>query len=194
MEVDLILKNVAKHIRLTAEEQSFFTSLLVHKKLKRKELLIMKGQVARYTNFIVKGCLRNYEIDEKGGMHIAYFAMEDWWISDLHSFLTQTPSHSFVDAIEESELLCLSKENYELLFERVPKFERFFRILHQNAYVAQRNRIMDGISLTAEESYQKFVTNYPQFNNRIPQKQIAAYLGITPEFLSMIRSKWAKKR
>lgn len=193
MDFSLILDNVSKHISLDNEEQEYFTSLLEMQKVKRKAFLVRKGETAKYTYFITKGCLRNYEIDREGVVHIGLFAIEDWWISDLQSFLTQAPSFGFVDAIEETEVLRLSKTNYENLFEKVPKFERFFRIIHQNAFIALKNRLIDNLSLTAEERYLNFINKYPQFNQRIPQKQIAAYLGITPEFLSMLRSRMARK-
>lgn len=193
MDYSLILSNVSKHISLDDEESEYFVSLLEEVNIKRKEFLVRKGEVARYTYFVIQGCLRNYELDQEGGMHISLFAMKDWWISDLHSFLTQTPSHGFVDALENSELLRLSKSNYEKLFQKVPKFEHYFRILHQNAFVSLKDRVIGNLSLTAEERYNNFMDKYPELNLRLPQKQIAAYLGITPEFLSMLRSRMAKR-
>lgn len=193
MDYSLILENVGKHILLNPEEEDYFVSLLETREVKRKHFLVRKGEVARYTFFITKGCLRNYEIDREGTVHIGLFAIEDWWVSDLQSFLTQAPAHGFVDALEDSEVLGLSKANYEALLEKVPKFERFFRIIHQNAFVALKNRLIENLSLTAEERYVNWQKRYPQFNQRIPQKQIAAYLGITPEFLSMLRRRMAGK-
>ncbi|ELR70215.1 cAMP-binding protein [Fulvivirga imtechensis AK7] len=193
MDFSLIIDNINKHISLNSEEQDYFTSLLEVQQVKRRAFLVRKGEIARYTYFITKGCLRNYEIDREGTIHIGLFAVEDWWISDLQSFLTQTPSFGFVDAIEETEVMRLSKSNYESLFEKVPQFERFFRIIHQNAFIALKNRLIDNLSLTAEGRYLNFIDKYPQFNQRIPQKQIAAYLGITPEFLSMLRSRMARR-
>jgi len=193
METSLIIKNVSKHISLNPSEIKYFTSLLEHQKFDRKEFLVKKGEVASHTNFITHGCLRNYHMDEEGVIHITQFAIEDWWISDLASFLTQEPSECFVDAIEETEVLRLSRTNYERLFEKVPKFERFFRIIHQNAFIAQNRRILDSISLKAEARYNAFLQRYPAMNQRIPQKQIASYLGVTPEFLSILRSKKVTK-
>jgi len=121
------------------------------------------------------------------------FAVEDWWTGDLYSFLTQTPATFNIDALEDTEVLQISKPNLEKLYESVPKFERFFRFQFQNAFVAQQQRIMQSLSFTAEERYLHFINKYPQLEQRIPQKQVAAYLGITPEFLSMLRRKLAKK-
>jgi len=193
MDYTLILNNINKHFSINSEEKEYFTSLLDFVSVKRKEFLVRKDEIARHTYFIIKGCLRNYEIDREGDIHISLFAMENWWVSDLHSFLTQTPSYGFVDAIENSEVFRLSKTNYEKLFEEVPKFEHYFRILHQNAYVALKDRLIGNLSLTAEERYINFQEKYPDLNRRIPLKQIAAYLGITPEFLSMLRSRMASQ-
>jgi CRP-like cAMP-binding protein len=121
------------------------------------------------------------------------FAVEEWWTGDLYSFLTQTPGNFIIDALEDTELLQISKDDLEKLYECVPKFERFFRLILQNAFVAQQQRINQNLSFTAEECYLHFIKKYPQLEQRLPQKQVAAYLGITPEFLSMIRRKLARK-
>ena len=192
MNLDLILKNVSKHISLDAAEIDFFKSLLKPKELKRKEFLVHEGEVCKYECFVVKGCLRTYNIDKNGFEHIVMFAIEDWWTGDLYSFLTQTPAAFSIDALEDSVLLQISKDNSEKLYKVVPKFERFFRIILQNAFIASQQRIMQGQSLCAEERYEQFKKKYPNLEQRIPQKQIAAYLGITPEYLSMMRSKNTK--
>lgn len=192
MHFDLILKNVARHISLDSEEIAYFTSTLEHKVIKRKEFLLQEGEICRHTNFVIKGCLRVYNIDDKGVVHIAVFAIEDYWIADLYSFLTQTPATLNLDALEETEVFQITKSNMEKLYTEVPKFERFFRIMHQHAFIAQHQRLMKNISSTAEEQYLQFREKYPNLELRIPQKQIAAYLGITPEFLSMLKKKLAK--
>lgn len=192
MDTDLILKNVARHITLTEEEEDYFCSLLKPRQLTRKENLLRPGEYARCTNFIIRGCLRVYTIDPKGTTRISVFAMEDWWISDLAAFLSEQPATHFIDAVEKSELLQMDKADLEKLYIKVPKFERYFRILHQNAFVAQMNRLEQNLTLEAEERYKLFRQRYPSLEMRVPQKQIASYLGITPEFLSMIRRKLAK--
>jgi len=121
------------------------------------------------------------------------FAVEEWWTGDLYSFLTQTPGNFIIDALEDTELLQISKDDLEKLYECVPKFECFFRLILQNAFVAQQQRINQNLSFTAEERYLHFIKKYPQLEQRLSQKQVAAYLGITPEFLSMIRRKLARK-
>ena len=122
-----------------------------------------------------------------------FFAPEEWWVGDLYSFLTETPAKYNVEAIEDAAIFQISKSNLELLYINVPKFERLFRILFQNAFVAQLERIDTTLSLTAEEKYFRFREKYPLLEQRLPQKQIAAFLGFSPEFLSMIRKKMLTK-
>lgn len=191
MNLDLILENVARHIQLDKIEIDFFVSLLQDKKLKRKDFLLKQGNICRTENFIIKGCLRTYTIDENGFEHILMFGIENWWVGDLYSFLTQTPASFFIDALEDSEILQISKDNLNKLYERVPKFERFFRLILQNAFIAQQNRINQNLSFTAEQRYLDFIKKYPQLEQRISQKQVSAFLGITPVFLSMLRRRLA---
>jgi CRP-like cAMP-binding protein len=191
MNTDPILRNVAKHVQLDQTEADFFVSLLQPKVIKRKGFLLRQGEICRMETFIVKGCVRTYSVDNNGFEHIVMFGIEDWWVGDLFSFLTQTLATYFIDALEETEVLQISKENLNRLYERVPKIERFFRILLQNAFVAQQNRINQNLSFTAEEKFVDFVKQYPQLEQRVSQKQVAAYLGMTPVFLSILRKKFA---
>ena len=189
---DLILKNVSRFITLTPDEEKYFTSLLKLKKLKKKQYLVQEGDIVRYDYFVNKGCLRTYTIDEKGLEHIVQFSIEDWWTGDMYSFLTNTPARYTIDALEDSELLCLERTALEELYIKVPKFERFFRHLLQNAFVALQERIIASLSQTADDRYCTFINKYSEMEKRIPLKQIASYLGITPESLSRIRSNYIK--
>ncbi len=193
MNTQSILQHVGQHIQLTKTEEDFFVSLLQSKKLKRKTFLLQQGDICKTENFIVKGCLRTYTIDENGAVHIVLFGIEGWWVGDLYSFLTATPANFYIDALEDTELLQISKPNLDLLYQNVPKFERFFRLIIQNAFIAQQSRINQNLSFTAEQRYLDFIQKYPLFEQRIPQKQVAAYLGITPVFLSMLRRKLSQQ-
>lgn len=189
---NLLLQNIARHIQLEPEESRFFTSLLKVRHLKKKEFLLRAGEVCRYETFVLEGCLRNYFLDEKGDEHILQFSVEDWWTSDLYSLLTRTPATQFIDALEDSTVAMLEQDDLERLYRQVPKFERFFRIMLQNAFIAQQQRILQSIGSTGEERYLAFRKKYPTLEQRLPQHQIASFLGITPEFLSKIRGKLAK--
>lgn len=194
MGVEMITAYVRAHIQPDEEELRFFLSLLQPRTIRRGEFLLKEGAVCRYDHFITKGCLRAYTVDAQGAEHIVQFGMERWWITDMYSFLSQAPARLMIDALEDTEVLQLSRQDMEQLYIRVPKFERFFRILFQQAFIAHEERIAQNLSLTAEARYLLFTGKYPQIEQRIPQKQIAAYLGITPVFLSMIRRKLSKKQ
>ena len=185
----LILNNIARFIDLTELEKQKYLSLLTGIKIKKKSFLMQAGDVSKYEYFITKGCLKVYTLDEEGSPHISMFAVEDYWTGDLASFITKQPSRYFIKATEDSELLGISRANYDLLFQEIPKFERFYRKLYQRSLISYIRRSNHGISLTAEERYIEFKRKYPQIVNRITQKDLAGYIGITPEFMSKIISK-----
>ncbi|KOY87472.1 hypothetical protein AD998_16200 [bacterium 336/3] len=189
-----IFQHIGKYIQLDSQEIEYFSVLLHPRKLKKKEFLLKQGDICKTENFIVKGCLRVYNIDANGYEHVMMFGIENWWVGDLYSFLTQTPSSYYIEALEDTDILQISKDDLDKLYIQVPKFERFFRIILQNAFIAQQNRINQNLSLTAEQRYLEFIKKYPTLEQRISQKHISAYLGITPVFLSMLRRKIAKKK
>jgi len=191
MKEEVILKNISKHITLDEEEKKYFVSILHYKKLERGKILLMHGDVARHQYFVISGCLRNYSIDENGKEHIMNFAPADWWLSDLYSYLTESAAANIIDALIPTEVFEISKIDMEEVYVRIPKFERFFRILFQNAIVNQMKRIGQVISIPAEDRYKGFIKQYPGIYEHIPLKYIASYLGMSPEFLSKIRNKIA---
>ena len=134
-----------------------------------------------------------YYIDENGSETDIFFASEDWWIGDLISFSQRSPSKLYIQALEDSEVLVINRENKERLFEKVPAFERLFRLMVQKAFESMMNRLLSTFSETAELRYLDFVKKYPSIPARVPQHLIASYLGITPEFLSKIRAKLVRK-
>jgi len=190
---ELILKNISRYIQLTKEETEYFSSLLKEKKLRRKQYLLQEGDICRHENFVVQGCLRTYHIDSKGQEHIVQFAVEDWWIGDMYSFLTQKPSRYAIDALEDSVVLSIEKKSMDELYIKVPKFEKFYRHLLQNAFIALQERITSNISETGEERYRKFQLKYSKIEERVPQRMIASFLGLTPESLSRIRRQFTDK-
>lgn len=189
MDFELLLANISRHISLTSEEVEFFTSLLKRRSLATGQFLLREGEICKYASFVARGCLKIYYQDEEGYEHVIDFPIEEWWADDLYSLLTQTPSRSNIKAIEDTEVLQIAKTDLELLYQRVPKFERFFRILFQNAFIAQREQINLTLSATAEERYLLFLKKKPYAAARFPQKDIASYLGVTPQFLSGLKKK-----
>lgn len=189
-----LLQHVSRRINLNKEEEAFFISLLQHQKLRKKQFLYKEGEVCKYSGYVLKGCLRTYELDEQGNEHVLQFSIEDWWVGDLYSFFTGIPSRYYVDALEPTELALIDLASQEMLYEKIPKFERYFRILIQNAFIASQRRVISAISKPAEERYLEFHERYPSLEQRIPQHQIASYLGITPESLSRIRKQLSNRK
>jgi CRP-like cAMP-binding protein len=185
-----IRQSISHFITLNIEELDFFYSLLSRKELKKKELLLRSGQNCRNIYFINKGCIRYYYLVD-GEEKTAQFFFENAWYTDYESFLSGDPSENFVDALEDTELLCLEKSNLEKLYSTFPKFERFGRIVAENAYLGIRYRTKTLTNLTAEERYLKLIEERPKVFDRVPQYYIASYLNITPQSLSRIRKKIA---
>jgi CRP-like cAMP-binding protein len=189
----LLRAHIEKRVHLTDEEFNIITKFFVTKKLKKHQFLLNEGDVCRYIGFINSGCLREYKIDNKGTEHILQFAIEDWWVSDLHSFLSGLPATYNIDALQDSEILLIEKSAREELLDNCPKMERFFRLLIEANHVATQHRISDSLSASAEERYLKFIKTYPQLFEQVPQNHIASYLGITPQSLSRIRKELSQK-
>lgn len=188
-----ILLNVSRNITLTNDEKNAFTSLLERRMVPRKTVLLRAGDICQFEGYIVKGCARIYHIDIKGCEIILSFAVEDWWISDLASFHEQKPSTFFIEALEKTEILMLSPQNKQRLLREVPKFERVFRILIQQNLFTIQNRLLSTIGKSAMERYLEFVELYPTVPPRVPQYHIASYIGVSPEFISIIRRRLAAK-
>ncbi|MBK1896929.1 Crp/Fnr family transcriptional regulator [Chryseobacterium sp. YIM B02567] len=188
MNESLILKNISQHISLSDDEAGYFISLLKERRIKKKELILKQQQSCKEISFVQSGTLRAFYVDSSGKESTIMFAVPDWWITDMHCFVNQKPAILNIEALEDSSILQLKKDDLEALYLKVPKFERFFRIMMQNAYTREQLRIIENLSLTAEERYYNFLQKYPLAVERITQKQIASYLGITPEFLSTIKT------
>jgi CRP-like cAMP-binding protein len=160
-----------------------------HPRLFRKrQFVLQEGDVCTQLNFVVRGCLRTYKIDEKGNTHILQFATEHNWINDLGSFHSVKPSALNIDALEDTVVLQISRDDLISLYTTSPKFDRIFRVLVENAFVRLQERLLQNISSSAEERYQFFLELYPHLTNRLSQVQIAAFIGVTPEFLSKLRN------
>ncbi len=191
---ELLFQKFAEKIELTEEEKELSRSFFITKKLRRKQYLLQEGDVCKYVAFVEKGLLRSFAVDDKGHEHITQFAFEGWWIADQFSFLTGEPSEYNIEALEDCELLLLTKQAEDEMLEKIPKFERYFRILLQNNLIATQKRLASSLSQTAEEKYNELISVCPDtLPKRIPQHMLASFLGISPETFSRIRKQMTLK-
>jgi CRP-like cAMP-binding protein len=178
---------INKHVLLTKDEEGLLLSKLSYRKYLKGHYVVQQGDVCRYSGFVISGCTRTFYVDDEGQEHIVMFSIEDWWASEIGSFVSQTPSDYNVQCIEETHLIQLSFEDQEDLFKQIPKLERFFRLILEQAFVASQKRIISSFSLSAKDRYLNFKKQYPKIEQRIPQYMVASYLGISKEFLSRIK-------
>jgi CRP-like cAMP-binding protein len=182
-----LAKSIAEKVKLTEAEFELCKTFFIPKKIRKKQTLLLQGEICTYNAFIEKGILRSYTTDEKGHENVMQFAFEGWWITDLSSFLLGAQSTYTIEAVEDSELLLLTGLAREELMNAIPAFERYQRLLLQNAYIALQSRVNAALTSTAEEKYTQLSLAYPAIIARIPQHMIASYLGLTPETLSRVR-------
>ncbi len=192
MNIELLNSYFSKHIALDEREVEILKTFFTEKKVRRRQYLLQEGNICQYNTFVVEGCFRMYMIDNQGKEHNLQFAIENWWILDMESFYEGKPSKLNIEAIENSIVYQIKREDQFKLFVDYPKFNRIFRVLCENALIASQKRVLQNISSTAEERYLDFLKQYPQQFNRISNVQIASYIGVTPEFLSAIRKRITK--
>lgn len=191
--MSLLLENINKIVSLTPEEEQLILTQVEVKHYKAKSLLLKAEEVSRNTYFVQRGVVRSFTINDQIIEHVLHFACEGWWIGDMYSYIAEKPGNLFIEVVEDAEIVCVSKETHQLLYQKIPKLERFFRILAENSLVAHQERLIDNLSLTAEERFEKFCSKYPTLIQRVPQKQIASFIGVTPEFFSKMKARLLKK-
>lgn len=187
MNTEPLINYFSNILPLDKEEIAAIKKVFKVRRIKRRQFILHEGDVCNINTFVVEGCFRMYFVDEKGKEHNIQFAVENWWIGDIGSFHSEEPSKLYIEAIENSIVLQIKKQDQLDLFVNHPKFNRIFRVFTENALVSYQRRVLQNISSTAEERYLDFVKRYPYFFNRISNVQIASFLGITPEFLSKLR-------
>ncbi len=192
--INVLFSHIEQKVPLTERDKTAIETFFIAKKLRKRQYLLQEGDVCKHLTFVAKGLLRTYSVDDKGDEHMSLFGWEGWWVSDFNSFLSGQPAVFNIDAIEDSELLLISRDNYEALMLEVPIMDRYFRILYQNSLVTKERRIMSSITHTAEEKYLQLIESSPQLVERIPQHLIASYLGIAPETLSRIKKNLVSRK
>jgi CRP-like cAMP-binding protein len=188
MGSELLIQTLRGQVSLSEGESGIIETAFRPMRLKRGQRLLGPGEVAREAAFVVSGCLRSFSIDGNGFEHTLQFATPGWWITDMYSWISGKPADQQIEAVRESQVLLLDRRDQLKLFDKVPGLERYFRILTENALVSARQRLAENMSLTARQRYHNFCRRHPELLNLIPQKLVASYIGITPEFLSKIRS------
>ncbi len=192
MNTEPIINYFSNILPLENGEIDTIKKVFKERRIKRRQFILQEGDVCTLNTFVVDGCFRMYFVDEKGKEYNIQFAVENWWIGDIGSFYSEEPSKLYIEAIENSIILQIKKQDQLDLFVNYPKFNQIFRVFTENALVAFQRRVLQNISSTAEERYLDFVKRHPYFFNRISNVQIASFLGVTPEFLSVIRKNISK--
>ncbi|WP_035644469.1 Crp/Fnr family transcriptional regulator [Flavobacterium sp. ASV13] len=183
---------LSRSARLSKEEVKIFEKSLEFRMVPKKTILLKAGEICNFEAYINKGCIREYFIDRNGQELTLQFAIEDWWVSDITSFEDQVPSDMYIETLEDCELLVLTRQSKENLINEVPHLERMFRLMIQRHLSKLQKRLFKTVSSTAMEQYVEFITRYPTISQRVSQQYIASYVGITPEFLSRLRTKHLK--
>ena len=181
-------------IVLTEAEKELVMERFHPRLFRKRQYALQEGDICTQIYFVISGCLRMYKIDDQGNTHIVQFAAENWWINDLGSFHSKKLSELNIDALEDTTVLQISHADLLSLYDQAPKFHRIFRVLIENSFVSLQKRLLQNISSTADDRYKAFLETYPHLVNRLPQTQVAAFLGITPEFLSRISNKASKAK
>lgn len=187
MDYQPLLDHLSQYICLTPEETNLLLAESRYRRYRKGQYVVQEGDICQNRHFVLSGCLRVYVDGPNGHEHTLLFLTEKYWTGDTQSYTTQTPTSCNIQCLEASELLQIPCEKLEQLYIEIPKLERFFRILLQQALATAEQRLIDRFSLSAKERYLQFQQQYPQLEQRIPQYMIASYLGITREFLSRIK-------
>ena len=204
MSIQKLISHFNSYLPLNMEETAAVTKIAIERKIKSRQFILQEGDRCKHYNFIVSGCFKMYNVDNAGKEHNLQFGAENAWITDMASFHSVKPvdfknpnagkpSKLFIEALEPSVIIQIEQKDLVFLFENFPKFNRIFRVIVENNFIELQNRMLQNISMTAEERYLSFLEQYPDLSNRLPNTQIASFLGITPEFLSNIRKSIADK-
>ncbi|ASZ12771.1 Crp/Fnr family transcriptional regulator [Chitinophaga pendula] len=183
-----IINHIRSYVDFSDQAAADLIPLLSPQRLRKRQYLLQEGHICRQESFVINGCLQAYKTDDKGKIHILQFAVAGWWIGDLDSFLNTTPSQLNIEALENTEVLNITREQLDWAYQQCPGLERYFRLMIQKAWIATQQRTLSAMSQPAQQRYEEFIARYPSLLQHIPDRHIAAYLGITPQSLSRIRN------
>lgn len=191
--MELLINHFKKYIPLDEDQLKMIESRIVKRKIKRRQMILQEGFVCKHYSFVNQGLFRMYGIDDKGFEHNIQFAAEGDWIADLGSLHSKKPSQLFIEALEPSEIIQIEQKDLYFLYINILKLDRVFKVTIENKFIELQNRVLQTFSSTAEQRYLSFLEHYSNLASRLPNIQIASYLGITPEFLSKIRKNLSTK-
>ncbi|AUP78092.1 Crp/Fnr family transcriptional regulator [Flavivirga eckloniae] len=176
-----------RYVPFSEEETDLFYTYLTPKTFQKKDYILKEGDVCKIKFFITKGLIRIFKIDDKGNENIIHFGIENWWMTNMESFVTQQPSLLYIQALEETSILTISKADLEKAYTTIPKLERLFRIITEKMLIAVERKNEHYLKMSSKERYRGFINELMAFSQRVPQYMIASYLDITPEYLSELR-------
>ena len=188
-----LFNNIKRYVALLTSEEEKIAAIVEVVNIKKRQFIDQPGFVSQYRNYVFQGSFRSFFIDNEGKEHTVQIALEDWFVSDFYSYITRTPATLYVEALEDSVLHRMAYNDIEGLCKEIHSLSEYFRISTERAFAYSRKRALSRLSMTAEERYLELADRYPNMVKRVPQKVIASYLGMTPEFMSKIRKKLARK-
>ncbi len=187
MPVQNLIAYFKNYFPLNAEEENGLAARFSERNFKRRQFVLQQGDVCRHFTFVISGCLKMYAVDKNGREHNIQFVAENDWATDLSSFYSEKPSVLYIEAVEPTVALQIKHDDLLYLYINYHKIDHNFRVIIEQKYIDLQNRVLQNISSSAEERYAYFLKQYPNLTTRLPNTQIASYLGVTPEFLSTIR-------
>ncbi|UII35056.1 Crp/Fnr family transcriptional regulator [Fulvivirga ulvae] len=183
-----LIKNISKHVKLNPDEENLFDTFWSEKVLNKGDYLLRNGEICKTDNYIISGSIKAFYVNlDSGKEEILYFAIDDWWATDINSFQKQTPSIYSIQTLEKTKLLQIHYQSFQKMLASIPKLERYFRIILESYIGSLQRRIIFNNGYTAEQRYLEFLNRYPEIAKRVPQYLLASYLGMSPEFLSRIK-------
>lgn len=181
-------QHIEKIVSLTDDEFAFVSSHFTIKSYKKRAFLIEKGKSVKYSYFVVSGLLMLVYNDESGKQHIVSFAMEDWWESDFRAYHTQTKATMSLQCLEDTDVFCLSLQDYQKLCAGLQKMEHFFLTKANAGHIGSQQRILSFLTSNAKERYEQLLKRYPSLFQRVSKSLLASYLGVSRETLSRLSS------
>lgn len=194
MNISALLSYIKKTIDLSSQEEELLSSKVKIRKYLKGQYILQQGDICNFLSFITSGTTKTFHLDNEGNEHIFRFAIENWWATDLPSFIDQDIANTNIQCIVNTQVIQISRQSLEELYHEIPQLEHFFRLLFQRVSITLEKRIISNLSLSAKERYLLFKKEYQEFEQRIPQYMIASYLGVSKQYLSEIRNHLASNQ